>query len=214
MLRYSLASYIGEVECRCPIKGEGTPHLHKSTSKSPNCRTKKPLCHEKKIVTMAQQSTSAPAASAPAANAPNVPMKQYICLSWENNGHVQMFRFWGYARTVNDPIMGTSRVDIELTQQAVIGVAPGAPTCRELKKIRWKRKAEDEAVREEKRQRINEVIQRTARAIVRDMRETVGQEEEEEAGGRAESSHGEAEIHGESRFLDEANEEGEDPDFL
>ena len=84
---------------------------------------------------MAQQSASAPAASASAATAPNVPLKQFISLSWENNGNVQLFRFWGYARTVNDPIMGTSRVDIELTQQAVFGVAPGAPTRRELRKI-------------------------------------------------------------------------------
>ena len=161
---------------------------------------------------MAQQSASAPSASAPAAAVPNVPQKQFITLSWENNGNAQTFRFWGYARSVTDPIMGTSRVDIELTQQALFGVAPGMPTRRELKKIRRKRKAEMEAFQEEKKRRMTEVIQKTAKAIVKEALELREEEEEAEEAG---SSHGEAEVQGDPRFPDdEYEEEEEDPDFL
>ena len=78
-----------------------------------------------------------------------VPAKQFIQLHWtEEDGKVQVIRFWGYARSVPDPLINGPRVDIEMCQPAIIGIPEGLQTARAQRKIeRKKRRREDERVK-------------------------------------------------------------------
>ena len=77
-----------------------------------------------------------------------------------------------------------------------------------------------EAAQAEKRQRMTEVIQKTAKAIVKkalELRDVEEEAEEAEEVEETRSSHGEAEVQGEPDFPNddfEYEEEEEDPDFL
>ena len=118
-----------------------------------------------------------------------MPMPQFINIHWEANGKVETLRFWGYARTIQDPISAmVERVDIELRQEAIFAIPRGAETDKALKKQHRKRKREEAAKQKADDRRATRLMRRMAEATVAEVREEERVRREEERARRAEEN--------------------------
>ena len=123
-----------------------------------------------------------------AANA-QAPTQQLIQINWiDEDGKVESVRVWGYARTVNDPLMTGPRVDVEVLQSALFGVQSGSATNKALQKITRKRKRREEAARQDRKRKLDDLFLQVAERAVevaarrRELEEEARRNEEEIAG--------------------------------
>lgn len=134
-----------------------------------------------------------------AANA-QAPAQQLIQINWiDGDGKVDSVRVWGYARTVNDPLMIGPRVDVEVLQSALFGIQPGSAINKALQKITRKRKRREEAVRKDRKRKLDDLFLRVAERAVevaarrRELEEEARRNEEEIAGEEEENGGEDAE---------------------
>ena len=75
-------------------------------------------------------------------------------------------RVWGYARTVNDPLMTGPQVNMEVLQSALFGVQPGSATNKALQKVTQKRKRREEVARQDRKRKLDDLFLRVAERAV------------------------------------------------
>ena len=112
--------------------------------------------------------------------------QQLIQINWiDGDGKVESVWVWGYARTVNDPLMIGPRVDVEVLQSTLFGVQPGSATNKALQKVTQKRKRREEATRQDRKRKLDDLFLRVAERVVevaarqRELEEERGRNEEE-----------------------------------